>query len=267
MNDQPIPHVLYHYTTQEGLLGILKERALFATKIRYFDDSNELIGPLRIALDVLAKKQQEPELGDRRRGIVRETQWAIEQSRNINIPTVSFTAQADSEHLWQEHADGGSGYAIGLDSGKLCSPAHHLTLRQCEYRSYDMQREMIYSLIASELDGSTPPGETPLYFRLMTIAVTMKSEAFAAEDEWRLVPCSCNWQDLLNYTYWTCQFRPGRQGLRPYWLLPIDLSAITEIVVGPVLDQELAVDGVRGLMHRFQLSESIRITVSKSHAS
>ncbi|OHB66454.1 MAG: hypothetical protein A2Y77_02950, partial [Planctomycetes bacterium RBG_13_62_9] len=223
MTDRASPHVLYHYTTPKNLLGILKKRALYATKIRYFDDNSEMIGPLRIALDILAQEELETNLGDKQSGIIHETRWAIEQSRNINIPVVSFTAQADSEHFWHEHGDRGSGYAIGFDSGKLCPPGHQLTLRQCEYLNHDTQRETIHGLISSELDGSAPPGQPSLYFCLMTMAITMKGELFAAEDEWRLVPCSCHWQDLLNYTYWTCQFRPGRRGLIPYWRLPIDL--------------------------------------------
>jgi len=263
MNDRVPPPVLYHYTTPKSLLGILKDRALRATKIRYFSDSCELIGPLRIALDILRQREEESGLADAQKEMIRVTRLFVDDSRNINIPVVSFTAQGDAEHLWDELADGGSGYAMGLGSGKLCPRGYPLTLRQCEYADADTQRDKIQKLIALELDGATPTGQPPLYFRLMTMALCMKNEPFAAEDEWRLVPCSCHWADLLNYTYWTCRFRAERRGLIPYWPLPIDLSAITEIIVGPALDPELAVDGVNALIHRFQLSKAVQIRVSK----
>ncbi len=266
MNEPAAPTILYHYATQDALLGILKERALFATKIRYFDDADELIGPLRIALDTLKQNAKEPTPNDRCGKIVRYTQWAIEQSLNINICVVSFTAQPDSAHFWEKYADRGCGYAIGLDSGRLRQGAHPYLLRPCEYLDDDAQREKIHGLIASELDCSSPAEGDPLWLRLMDIATTLKSQRFAVEDEWRLVPRSAHWQDLLdcNCTYLTCDVRPGEHGLIPYWRLPIDLSWIVKVVIGPCLDAELAADGVKALIHKFQLDEGIEITHSKS---
>ena len=33
--------LLYHYTTQEGLLGILRDKCIWATDIRYLNDTSE----------------------------------------------------------------------------------------------------------------------------------------------------------------------------------------------------------------------------------
>ena len=35
------PELLYHYTTQKGLLGILKDKCIWATHIRYLNDTSE----------------------------------------------------------------------------------------------------------------------------------------------------------------------------------------------------------------------------------
>lgn len=50
----PLPPVLYHYTTQTGLLGILQGNCLWATDSRYLSDSSEysyglerIVGALR----------------------------------------------------------------------------------------------------------------------------------------------------------------------------------------------------------------------------
>jgi hypothetical protein len=266
MNGRPIPDVLYHYTTQEALLGILNSRVLFATKIRHFDDANELIGPLRIVLDILAQKLKEPELIDGHRETLQDTQWAIEQSLNVNIPVVSFTAQADSVYFWREHADGGCGYAMGFDLKKLRQAAYPFVLRQCEYADAEGMRERMRRLIDIEFEGASSQERQPLWFRLMKMVMTMKDERFAIEDEWRLVPYSSHWRDLLdcNCTYLTCNVRLGKRGLVSYWRLPIDLPTITQIVVGPKLVPELAMHEVRELIQRSRISEDIRVTISES---
>jgi len=39
---QPKPEgLLYHYTNQKGLLGILKEKCIWATHLRYLNDMSE----------------------------------------------------------------------------------------------------------------------------------------------------------------------------------------------------------------------------------
>jgi hypothetical protein len=39
--EQAKPELLYHYTTQHGLLGILKQKCIWATHIRYLNDTSE----------------------------------------------------------------------------------------------------------------------------------------------------------------------------------------------------------------------------------
>ena len=48
------PPVLYHYTTQAGLIGVLESNAIWATKIHYLNDSSEYELALEIGREVLA---------------------------------------------------------------------------------------------------------------------------------------------------------------------------------------------------------------------
>ena len=42
MEDQAKPEgLLYHYTTQKGLLGILDKKCIWATHLRYLNDTSE----------------------------------------------------------------------------------------------------------------------------------------------------------------------------------------------------------------------------------
>lgn len=43
--------ILYHYTDQNGFMGIFQQRELWATKIQFLNDSNEH----KLALDLAAK--------------------------------------------------------------------------------------------------------------------------------------------------------------------------------------------------------------------
>ena len=39
------PKILYHYTTMDGLKGIIASKSLWATKIQYLNDASELAKP------------------------------------------------------------------------------------------------------------------------------------------------------------------------------------------------------------------------------
>jgi hypothetical protein len=48
------PPVIYHYTTQRGLLGIIENRELWATNILYMNDSTEFSIVFQLVGDILA---------------------------------------------------------------------------------------------------------------------------------------------------------------------------------------------------------------------
>src|ERR1035441_9565471 len=50
-----VPAVLYHYTTAEGLLGILNEQAFWATDCEFLNDSSEM----RYGLQLFTHKLRE----------------------------------------------------------------------------------------------------------------------------------------------------------------------------------------------------------------
>src|SRR5262245_10539375 len=54
----PVPKALYHYTSQKGLLGILDSQALWATNLRYMNDSQEFQHALALAASVLHARAQ-----------------------------------------------------------------------------------------------------------------------------------------------------------------------------------------------------------------
>ena len=56
--EQPIPEFLYHYTSQDGLLGIIESRSLWATNISYMNDATEFGLSVRLIRDRLLDELQ-----------------------------------------------------------------------------------------------------------------------------------------------------------------------------------------------------------------
>ena len=48
-----VPSMLYHYTTQVGLMGIVESKEIWATQIEYLNDGMELIYAFDLAMQVL----------------------------------------------------------------------------------------------------------------------------------------------------------------------------------------------------------------------
>ena len=273
MTAQLPPNVLYHYTTQEALLGILEGHqgtldekpvvVLWATKIQYMNDASELVAPLGIADDILRLKESECSADDKTRAnIVHQMRWAVENSPNVNIGVVAFSAHKDRLSQWRAYGRTGPGYAIGFDSAKLVPPAgalRKLKLVACEYLEENERRSRINQLVAECIDSGSP---SDFIFRLLMMASTTKDVSFQEEGEWRIVPDVCSSEDLGNY--WTCHFRTGKSMIVPYWRLPLDPAAIKEVWIGPTPHPQLAKEAVKGLLYRSQLGLGDQVKVINS---
>ena len=52
------PEILYHYTTQEGLLGIIKDKVIWATHTQYLNDQAEFSYALRLAEEEISRRRK-----------------------------------------------------------------------------------------------------------------------------------------------------------------------------------------------------------------
>lgn len=266
--------VIYHYTHQKGFLGILESRVLWATKIQYLNDARELIGVLKLADEILQTKESEPALTDAQRQILHAEREAVRDSRNINIPVVSFSADGDSLGQWRAYSQDGVGYAIGFDKRQLESlcQKQELALRRCEYLNAEEYRERINALVAEHIASKL--GYSWLVHELLNMASTLKPESFHEEREWRTVPSGVHGMDDLvrrGYTYLTCEFRSGRSMIVPYWNFrlaepqpSVDPLPIKKVIIGPGPHPELAKEAVTGRLHAPDLNLGNVVKVENS---
>lgn len=235
------PDVLYHYTTQVGLLGIVKNKEIWATHTQYLNDQREYIH----ALDMI---QEEIEAvinvttNPQHMILLNDMMTDVSGIESINVCVCSFSEDRDSLPQWRAYGDTTSGFAIGF-SGKLLSETaatENFYLAPCLY-DQSKQRALIRALVEEVLEeniAGTPwnnedhiPRSGNLGAYLHRYAPILKNPAFKDEREWRVIsrPLSCKLERF--------DFRPGNSMLIPYYRFPLAKESISfeahEIVIGP----------------------------------
>lgn len=121
--------LLYHYTTQHGLMGILKNKCIWATHIRYLNDSSEgnivsrvvfeefsgryNADPLLEMLGMETKKAAsvvEPVDEDTLGQGTTMASWVTSQKVFVS----SFSENGDSLSQWRAYSERSGGYSIGF---------------------------------------------------------------------------------------------------------------------------------------------------------
>lgn len=153
----PLPSVLYHYTNQVGLIGILQHKALWATHIHFLNDLKEfwhnlentksaLQSRIKISNDEREKYQLNELLGDT--SSISDTQTYI----------TSFSARRDSLSLWRGYVGNQPGFALGFDISALRQLAEEArgSLQPCVYADKEQARQ-IDELITQTLKNDFVP--------------------------------------------------------------------------------------------------------------
>jgi len=258
MPDKAVPNIIYHYTTQEGLLGILKDGSLWTTKIHYLNDASELLEPVRIADNTLSQYAQQLDVDDipnkdEKKEIVSQMRDKLHVYRHLNICVASFCKDGDLLSQWRAYGLPGSAYSIGFNQQKLIESInpYPFELHRCKYYEPDEYRVKVKEFIMQVISEAQKKVDVPEDFigRFINMAATMKLNCFKEEDEWRIVST-----EALSSNDEKFNFRPGKSILIPYYSLPLDLSSIAEIVVGPCPHPELAENAIFGLSHKYNLT-------------
>jgi hypothetical protein len=114
------PPMLYHYTNDVGLKGILESGAFWFTDIFGQNDPSELRHGLGIALKALRSRiaDDRPEIATFASGLERfDVDAGIEQAGHFFI--CCFSSDSDDLSQWRAYADNGRGYALGFETALL----------------------------------------------------------------------------------------------------------------------------------------------------
>lgn len=219
---------LYHYTTLSGLLGIVDKGVLWASDIRYMNDSAEL----KHTADLIRQEvQRRLSLGFAHADLLSQfVDWVTYRITNGHILFgASFRSHGNLLSQWRGYSLPGKGVSLGFSPDHIlhCANQHHFQIGKCIYDS-NKQRLLIEQIIdmvitlaqdcatPSEPGAPIPPGVCNKIFGkietdLLRIAAILKHPSFQEEEEWRLV--SPVYTDFENSPV---RFREGKAMLVPY---------------------------------------------------
>lgn len=216
------PEILYHYTTQEGLLGIVQSSSLFLSDARFVNDRSEVSYGRGLFADRLLA-HVEASGTDVHRRVWTHFSSAVETGRRRQQESASGQPAASNDHFYMTSlcTDGNllsqwrgygiaanGGCSIGFRSADLVAgasvPGHPqqagsapiVRLQQVLYDPVLQNQfiDQVISSVFSVLDGSPTAINDAQYVALMidyavipVIASYVKAPTFREEQEWRLV--------------------------------------------------------------------------------
>jgi hypothetical protein len=114
------PRLLYHYTNDAGLAGIIESGRLWFSDIFALNDPSELRHGLGIAIDLLKSRatNARPEIATFASMFERfDLDAGIEAAGHFFI--CCFSADGDDLGQWRAYANNGQGFALGFDTSSL----------------------------------------------------------------------------------------------------------------------------------------------------
>jgi len=118
LNSIPKEDVVYHYTDQAGLLGIVESNAFWATKIQYMNDSTEFNYALTMTKQRLMSRRRSTQ-STLEKSQLDQVGTAIDSITDINVFAVCFCEQADLLSQWRGYSGERCGLSIGFRVAKL----------------------------------------------------------------------------------------------------------------------------------------------------
>ena len=273
-NSNP-PKVLYHYTSQEGLIGVVTNHVLWATDIRYLNDSSEYTYGEDIVKRVISRRKKGAR-GDLKK-LFEDFDAAESMFSETRYFVTSLTENGNLLSQWRGYTPNGNGFSLGFSVEKLqeiLGKRGEFSLVRCVYHQAE-QEELVNQAIDGAIEewkqrddplpkvGNATPIRIypPVTLRVVCsfIAPVFKSKTFSEEMEWRLVLTQNDPSKL--------RFRSGQSMITPY--LEINLLAdpdrlesmpLSEVIIGPTPHPELAESAVQTLLR----SQYFRARISLS---
>lgn len=277
--------MLYHYTSLEGLLGIVSSQSLWGTHTSFLNDSSEFFHGLAFASSIANHLYENL---DHMQTYGWSVRTAIENLKPEDLYVCSFSEVPDLLSQWRGYCPQGAGICIGFDAEIIQSfcTQNKFRLEKCLY-SHDEQEALINQLIDSayskypkfplalnnyeklnprqkanfEIDYhiSITEGENKdqadktindLCSELVQIVPLFKNKGFYEESEWRIIAKKPKNKIL---------YRSKKTYLTPYiefnFLNHTNVSALKEIIIGPGPNQERCKESIEFLLTHSEMND------------
>lgn len=264
---------IYHYTSLEGLMGILSSEEVWMTNSDFLNDMSELtyIKTLteevkeRFEKEILKKFTQEDiNRNDLLKLFIELFDKAIQKrfdksTGNFEVYVLSLSENEDSLTLWGNYAKG-KGYNICFNTKTLISEIDKIGVGYVVYGNVIYERETqlrtlsdslvkTFELIVNkEVEVDELNKELLSYFNSLIISYSIffKHASFAPEEEFRIALTTSENVDV--------QFRSNGEVIIPYIKLEFDKSDVNGIVIGPKNNSDIAENGVKTYLQKLNYS-------------
>jgi Protein of unknown function (DUF2971) len=256
------PEILYHYTSQEGLLGILSTKTIWATDLYYLNDVTEFkhaMGLVNEELKDFGRKFDIPSST-----IAKTLRWLAGESDQRHVYVSSLSEDGNQLSQWKLYGSNYRGFSLGFDFSEL---EHNQKegmyfIQQCFYDREEYKqiiRDYLGSVLSQlRLRKNAPDIQaTVRYFArnfrnfVLQNASCQKDCSFSPEREWRLV------RHFHPFDAEGVEFRPSAFSLIPYERIKLPEKgkgiSVRRIYIGPALHQELARRSLELLLSKYEI--------------
>jgi hypothetical protein len=259
--NSPAPPMIYHYTDDAGLKGILESGRVWLNDLFQMNDPSELRHGVEHAIELAKAMAQSfgPEMEFFARHIDAIRENGIERSAHYFV--VSFSKNGDELGNWRAYADDGHGFALGFDGssfeqgfasgGGITTEGKQTFSLIYDDKELRAVQEQIVALVEPLMKKPTGRGfADPVlreYLGRLTVefavhifhsSLYFKHHAYRAEDEYRFLSIQRGDRPPAR-----ALFRPKPYGLIRYveydWRA-IAPGALQKIVIGPAADEAKA---------------------------
>ena len=162
-NSPPLPGVIWHYTTADGLLGIINTQQLYMSHILCMNDTEEYAHGINYMKQAIAARDRDDVSVNAKRFHAILSQVLASSAIVYNVPDIfvsCFTGETDTLTHWLEYGHNRVGYAIGFDTSRLKNvTGQHCSLRACVYNDSLKQNVSVETLAKQHSTNLLSPTE------------------------------------------------------------------------------------------------------------
>jgi hypothetical protein len=266
----PPPTLIFHYTNDTGLRGIIETGKLWLTDIFNLNDPSELRHGCNPATEFLIAEENDkrPEIKQFASNLSAMLQGGIEEVGHFFV--LSFSEAGDDLGQWRAYADNGRGYALGFDAralediyakggpGNMTFPVSYdeSELRQMHRQIIDEVYPLISMPRGRNLRGEAVNEYMSELLRSLSVpiiraALFFKHKAYSNEQEYRFLKLF-----MAGSVIPDLQYRSRSHSLVRYlefdWrsLVP---DSLRKIVLGPAADRDKAPRFVNDCLRAFHV--------------
>lgn len=190
------PPLLYHYTTESGLCGILRSGRFWSSNTRHHNDAAELRYAASIFRAHLERAHAQDYL-DEACELFAAMRPYLEITGASKVHTISLVTESDNDHLWRLYGDRGAGCSLAFPTGSVANWGENWYLLRCSYSEDELNNFCRYSISQIRSiyldDRAVDPTASAadyaaLFFQFAVwFAPMFKAKVWSDEQEWRLV--------------------------------------------------------------------------------